>query len=399
MKVIYSVGATLGSGGVGVHAGEAVKQLFRAGVLEKVICAGVKKGDSSYAPMMVNLGAVPVEAPWRLPAHRYFYPNWLKDTFFDLGTSVFAFRYTNTKPDFFHTWNGHGFYSMRKAKKLGLRTVVERNSLYPLEQEAVLEKEFKKLGLVYKPTHPLSLKRNLAELGEADYVTTPSRLVYDSLLLAGLPKEKLWQPNALGVDFEKFKVQSPNAKKISKSKSQDEELNFVFVGGDPIRKGLYYLLKAWEQITKSQQLVASSQRLFLLGLPPRTFDSRPFLQFKGLAGVEDVGWANSSEYYQKSHVFVLPSIEDGWGLVVGEAMAAGLPVIVSEGAGAADMVTPGSGFRVPAGDWQALHEKMHYFVSDPRKAFDMGKAAQKAIREFSWERYGEQLLRNYKNSC
>jgi len=397
MKVIYTVGATLGVGGVGVHAGEAAKQLYKAGVLEKVICAGFNKSDSSYNSMIRIIRTIPVELPWKFPGHRFYYPNWLKDILFDLSTFVFVYRNTNTKPNFFHIWNGHGLYSMRKAKKLGVVTIVERNSLYPLKQEAVLQKEFKKLGLIYKPTHPLSLQRNIAELKEADFIATPSRLVYESLIKAGLPKEKLWNPNPLGVNFEKFK----NAPKTFSG----NKINFVFVGGDPVRKGLYYLLKAWEKLQKSQKPVASSpaspvgrQKLFLLGLPPRTFDRAPFSEFSGLRGVENVGWADVSDYYQKSRVLVLPSIEDGWGLVVGEAMAAGLAVIVSKGAGASDMVTKENGFRVPAGDWKAIFERMLYFTKNPQKAVDMGKAGQNEVKKYSWDRYGSQLLKNYQAS-
>ena len=54
MKVIYSVGATLGSGGIGVHAGGAVKQLAKAGVLDKVICAGSTFPVIARSPVGTN---------------------------------------------------------------------------------------------------------------------------------------------------------------------------------------------------------------------------------------------------------------------------------------------------------------------------------------------------------
>jgi glycosyltransferase involved in cell wall biosynthesis len=329
------------------------------------------------------LATIPVEAPWKLPGHRFYYPNWLKDTIFDCGTSVLVFRNVDTGVGWFHFWNGHGLWSARKARRQGLATVVERNSLYPSKQEALLKAEFKKFGLNYRPTHPISLKRNLAELKEADFIATPSKLVYQSIIGAGIPERRVWKPNPLGVDYNKFKIENGKLK-INKG------LNFIFVGGDPVRKGLFYLLKAWSKIEKNSQL-------FILGLPPRTFDQHPFKQFKGLAGVKHIGWADSVQYYKKSHVLVAPSVEDGWNLTVLEAMAAGLAVIVSENTGAKDAVKDKeTGFIVPACDYKALAEKIEFFMKNPSKAGAMGKEGREAVRRYSWERYGKQLLGNYR---
>ena len=400
MKVIYTVGSTLGSGGVGIHAGEAVKQLYKAGVLEKVVCAGVKEGFVDKE-LSQQINTIPVEAPWKLPGNRFYYPNWLKDTIFDRGSSLLMRRTidnfqlsTFNSQLFLHTWNGHGLQTIRKAKKLGIKTIVERNSLYPTAQEALLKKEFEKFGLEYKPTHSISLKRNIAELEECDYIATPSKLVYDSLIDAGLPKTKVWQPNPLGVNQDFF-----SAVRASVSTGREpitDSLNFIFVGGDPIRKGLIYLLKAWKHLTENSQFSTFNSQLFLLGLPPRIFDHAPFREYEDLPGLVNLGWANTIEYYRKSHVFVLPSVEDGWGLVVGEAMAVGLPVIVSVNAGASDMVTKESGFIVPACSEEALCKKMLYLINNADNAIKMGKAAQNQAKKYTWEVYGKRLLNNYQ---
>lgn len=384
VKIVYSSGATLGSGGVGVHAAEAVKQLAKAGVLEKVYCAGI----SDSVSLLRNSKIFPVEMPWKIPGHRYFYPNWIKDILYDYLTNTDISKSQHTEGSrFFHFWNGHGLKTARAAKKKGFITIVERNSLHPLDQEATLQKEFKKFNLKYSPTHQISLKRNIKELEEADFVACPSELVYESLLRAGLPKEKVWKPNALGVNFEHYSDITPKP-------PLEQGLNFIFVGGDPIRKGLYYLLKAWEKIS-SQQLT-NSNHLFIIGTPPKVFDSAPFAYFKGLKGVEVSGWVNVKEYYEKSHVFVTPSIEDGWGMVLSEAMAAGLAVITSSSMGASEMVTKETGFVVEPGSIKELTEKIEYFTKNPEKALAMGKKAQEAAKAYTWERYGNQLLKNYQ---
>jgi len=77
-------------------------------------------------------------------------------------------------------------------------------------------------------------------------------------------------------------------------------------------------------------------------------------------------------------VFVLPSRRDGWGVVVAQAAASGLPLICSEEVGAADelIAMGGAGLRVPAGDAQALAGAMAYFVEQPHQGVKMGQAAR-----------------------
>src|SRR5207247_9742522 len=83
----------------------------------------------------------------------------------------------------------------------------------------------------------------------------------------------------------------------------------------------------------------------------------------GLEWLVSVAFHNQSELpglYAASDVFVLPSAQESWGLVVNEAMAAGLPVIVSDEVGAApDLVEgKGPGIVFPCGDVSALSEIM-----------------------------------------
>jgi glycosyltransferase involved in cell wall biosynthesis len=100
----------------------------------------------------------------------------------------------------------------------------------------------------------------------------------------------------------------------------------------------------------------------------------------------------------ESDVLVLPSIEDGFGLVMAEAMASGCPVISSTNTGGGDLYTDGiEGFIVPIRDSEAIRERLLMLADDPELRSRMGEAALQRVSTLGgWSDYGdrwEQLLR------
>jgi len=89
-------------------------------------------------------------------------------------------------------------------------------------------------------------------------------------------------------------------------------------------------------------------------------------------------------------VYVLPSYSEGFAISLIEAMAAGLPIITSTNTGAPDTILEGrEGFVIPAGDVDALVDRLRWFAANREKIPAMSTAAKQKAREFSWERYGE----------
>ena len=105
-----------------------------------------------------------------------------------------------------------------------------------------------------------------------------------------------------------------------------------------------------------------------------------------------IAQAELVEEMSRSHVMVLPSIEEGLALVQAEAMACGCPVIASTNTGGDDLYTDGvEGFIVPIRDTKELTKRMQLLADDPELRRSMSEAALRRVEALGgWTRYGDQ---------
>ena len=93
-------------------------------------------------------------------------------------------------------------------------------------------------------------------------------------------------------------------------------------------------------------------------------------------------------------VFVFPSLFEGFGLVILEAMSQGLPVIATEHTAGPDLIEEGqSGFIVPIRSAEAIAEKLDLLARDPSMLAAMKVAARKTAANHTWERYRSELAK------
>ena len=83
-------------------------------------------------------------------------------------------------------------------------------------------------------------------------------------------------------------------------------------------------------------------------------------------------------HYAAADVFVLPSLYEGYGMVVAEAIAHGLPVVTTDGGALADTLPPAAGLQVPAGDAPALQAALDRVLSDPALRAHLADGARQA---------------------
>lgn len=280
----------------------------------------------------------------------------------------------------FHGWNGYCEKSLEKAKKLGGVTVVDRPCPH-IDFQRKLEAEERsrllgqKIVLKQNPVH----EKMAREYGVADYIFVPSRYSRQTFLDLGLNEDKV---KLLPLCNEK--MTSPPTEPRSYKK-----LSVLCVGGNFYRKGIYYLLRAW------QELGLKDAELVIKGEVPK--------EFRSLTVGRDLKIITShlsdeemNKLYQSANLFVLPSVDDGFGMVVVEAMRTGLPVIVSSNVGAADSVENGKdGFIFPFRDIEALKEKIRYFHGNSEKLKTMGEAAILKSKNYTPEAYTDRVVRVY----
>ncbi|MCI0673257.1 MAG: glycosyltransferase, partial [Myxococcaceae bacterium] len=96
---------------------------------------------------------------------------------------------------------------------------------------------------------------------------------------------------------------------------------------------------------------------------------------------EEVRRAGLGEVYGRMSVLVHPSLADGFSYAVAEAMASGVPVIVSDNTGAADLVQDGvNGYIVPTGDAPAIRDRLEHLSHHPERLPQMGARAREAVQ-------------------
>ena len=161
------------------------------------------------------------------------------------------------------------------------------------------------------------------------------------------------------------------------------------------RKGLPYLLDALDHLRDT------GARLRMIGGGVQSEWVRA--QADGRDDIELVGYRSQAELpgeFARARCLVLPSIttredREPWGLVVNEALHAGVPVVVTDavGAAAARLVRDGrNGFIVPERDAQALAAAIRQLVEDPDLAARMGEAGREDAAEFNYERMAGAFL-------
>ena len=170
------------------------------------------------------------------------------------------------------------------------------------------------------------------------------------------------------------------------------DFGLLFVGGDWERKGLYYLIEALSLIPIPEV------RLLVVGRG----DTDSYVRLLGEKAVGErvtfVPYSHSVwEYYGASDVFVLPALYEPLGLVIVEAMACGLPVIIAKVAGAADFIIDGvNGLLLDdPKNTDDLAAKINLLLSDARLREMMGKRARITAEQMSWDEVARKTLVAY----
>jgi len=379
MQVIISVGGRF-------HAFNLAQELLKRDALKFIITSYPKfitkkwnLPDNKVKPVFIK--EILERGYYKLPE---FLKNLYNPQFFitEIFDKLSSRKLENA--DIFVGWSSFSLHTLRKAKNMGMITILDHGSSHIEYQRDVLKEEYEIFGVKPKPyylPHPKIVEKELKEYQEADYICIPSLFVKRTFLEKCIPENKILHI-PYGVDLSNFRQIPKN----------DNVFRIIFVGSLSIRKGVYHLLKAYKELN------LKNSELLLVG--PIWDEIKPILKkFDGFyKAIGPVPQKELYKYYSNSSVFVLPSIEDGFGMVINQAMSCGLPVILTENTGGYDIVRDGvDGFIIPIRDVEKLKEKILYLYENPEICQKMGQNAKERVKSgFSWEDYGKKIYENYQ---
>lgn len=360
MKVNYSIGVKLGGSGIGSIAYRGASAFAKQKFLQDTYAVGFSEQAKRLGhPHDLGLTKVIRSEPWR-------------DVAFDLLTSQLL-----SKSAIFYGWAAHSLYSLKSAHQKGATTVLDRSSVEASRQQKLLNDEYQKWGYPGFNIPDISLKRMLQEYQETDFIIVSSQFIADSFKDSYYYKKI--RVNPLGVDLDKFQ---------ERQDFDQNHFTLTFLGEVGIRKGVPYLLEAW---TKLQLKNATLQ---LLG--PIRPEIPQLIKSRGwnMSNVEMPGFVDDPhQKLKQSSLFAFPSIEDGFGLVVLEAMSSSVPVVVSQSTGAKECLRDGQdGFLIKTGNSSELSDKINYFYQHRDQVEKFGRSARKQAQKYSWQEYERRLI-------
>ncbi|HCU98629.1 MAG TPA: hypothetical protein DGM69_04705 [Chloroflexi bacterium] len=357
------------------HAYHLARAVQQNGYLEKFITSiynkyesGIDKSKVVQIPVSTIIASLIQIFPGNT-ARAFSYL--VGDTLFD----KMATKYLRD-PDIFHVFNNQGLECLKFAKNRGATTIVSRSSAHPRHQFEILENELNPNRLESYINRML-IERHMKEYEIVDYIFVPSDFVWNSMIREGVSKDKLRRVH-LGFDPDRF---FPGKKK-------DDVFRIMYAGGLSKQKGINYLLEAYASLD-----LANSELLLVGDEYPDIKDT--LSRYKGLyKHVRFVPQDKLVHYYQQSSVFVLPSLQDGFGMVTYEAAGCGLPLIVTKNVGA-DVRDKRDGFVIPVRDSNTLASKLMFLYDNPQLAYEMGMSARQYVQQFTWSNYYAEINRYY----
>lgn len=381
MKVIYATASHLGGTGLSNVAFHAGRALYKSESLEKLVTYRNRQNEIPdhlikriiFQPTKLFSGL----------SSRYYYS--MKRMWLDYRAANYL---SSHHCDIFHGWTHESLRSLKVAKSQGILSIIDRGYSHPKFSDKILNEEFDIYGVPrrkhatpawLRPFDHLRREQEEAieEFNTADYVFVNSPFCYETFVNEGFQKGKL--------------VMLPRGfdpKTYQPAPQKDKIFRAIFVGQLLVRKGLKYLLEAWVRLN-----LPHAELLLVGNLMDEVRSTvEPYLSRHDIRHIGFV--PDPAAAYNSSTVFVFPSIDEGSAKVTYEAMACGLPVIVTHNAGSL-AIDGEDGFIIPIRSVEALMEKLLFFYEHRDAALEMGKTARRHIESYTWDTYETNLIATY----
>ena len=303
----------------------------------------------------------------------------------ELGFDNWVAQNLNQSIDAVHTYEHAALSTLKKAKALNIFGIYEQPSQHHaffdaiVRQQTTLYPELKTEGADLLVNYKAK-KRNARrddELALASLIICNSTFTKKTLIAGGINPQKI---TVIPLAF-------PPVIQYEKTASGKKSMVFIYAGNQSLRKGSHLLYQAWRDCN----FAADEAELWLIGkmlLPQQLRDNLP-----GKVIIkENIPHDELMLLYKKADVFILPTLADGFGMVITEAMSQGVPVIASENCCGPDLVETGKdGWIIPAGAVDQLTSQMQWCVANPQQVTACGHAAKQKAADWQWPQYRKKL--------
>lgn len=364
------------------HAFDLARGLFERGSLAQVATTYPRFAARRFLPPGVRLKSAARFEAWRRLASRFpFIPR--ADPGVSIGFGRFAARSLPHDANLLVGWSSATKEAIEPARSRGMKICLERGSAHILHQLRVLRESADRNGLP-PPDTPLEIiDRELWEYAHVDAIAVPTRFAASTFIAEGIPGKKLII-NPYGTDPDIF--EPPAAPRAGRCR-------ILFAGSIGLRKGIPDLLRAFDRMMPDAELhLAGPVEPGMHALIGAHDNSRVIVH-------GPLSFAALRKLYRESTFLCLPSIEEGFGMVLLQAMASGLPVVTTDVTGGSELVRDGEdGFLVPPGDPERLAVALSTLAADPDRAWEMGRQARRRIESsFRWSHYVDRAVDAYES--
>lgn len=282
--------------------------------------------------------------------------------------------------DVYFIWSGYALKTIKilRKKNPNAKIILVRGSAHIEEQERLLKKVSS--GKKQQINRRI-IEKELKEYHETDYITIPSSYAFNTFIEKGFDKEKLFT-NFLGVDLFDFSY--------VEKKTKNGHLNVGYIGTIGKQKNVGALIEVIKELNNTGKSIF----LYLTGEIEKSFDKdliykNPFVYYSPKLPQKLLVHA-----YHKLNIFVLNSVQDGFGMVLLQAMSSGCPVIATENSGGPDVISAyKNGILIPAFDNFALKQAIMWFYKHQSEISTMGEASRKISENgFTWDDFGKRNI-------
>jgi D-inositol-3-phosphate glycosyltransferase len=290
--------------------------------------------------------------------------------------------------DIIHAWPLGALETLKVAARLGIPTVLERPNAHTRFAYDVVQKECDRIGVPLPSDHEHAYKADVLRKEEEEYrlayrLLCPSDFTVQTFVDQGFSRDRLAR-HIYGYDPKVF-YPSPEVRDSRRG------LQLLFVGVCAVRKGLHYALEAWLRSPAHEKGTFLIAGEFLTAYEDKL---RPMLSDPS---VRVLGHRNDiPELMRQSDVLVLPTIEEGFGLVCTEAMGSGCVPLVSEAC--TDLCRHFENAMVHRiGDVDALAQQITQLDQDRAFLERLRAAGLRTAPNITWNAAGVTLLNVYRN--